>query len=455
MVAAVGSTAATAVQAPVVGTLGRSSIVTWPPVVTTPSHARIAQAASESLCLPHGLAASSSVAAAAVALAALVGASRLRRRRSAALTLTSRVLRRQSGTASSTALMNMDEDTTPAPVWVINLDKSTDRWHKCSTGLASRGVDSVERFPATYGKELSEEELMEQATFGCRTFCTPGMIGCFLSHRRIWERVVAENQPAVVVLEDDAIVFPNFNSNLRGLLDELPEDWDVCLLGAVGCVARGREALHMKLFALGVGGWRASPGRTRSVSPRLFVPFKPAGTHAYIVSRQGAAKLLERLPRARYHVDLSAWSLQDLNLYAAKDFLATQDFDETSTVSKEGASRTQRFLRWCLELTGLAGITRATGAPLQWAWKVALFALPLPLSSSRPRRKVIVELGPASAVCVLICMMGLPLRSLKPVAVGLAYQGVLVFIMRWLVGTQSPRVLWFYVAAIGACLYIG
>jgi len=323
---------------------------------------------------------------------------------------------------------------TPIPVWVVNLDKSIDRWEKAKAMFTEEGV-TADRFPATLGKAMTEEELRENTTFGARYFCTAGMIGCFMSHRRIWERVIKEGIPAAAALEDDVVIYPNFNERLTKLLEELPADWDVCLLGAVGCIAVEQEPMHMKVYGLLTGGGRKSPGKTRSISENVYVPYKPAGTHAYIVSQQGAKKLLERLPKARYHVDLSAWSIKDLNLYAAKQFLATQAFDEEdTTVSKAGAPITKRFLRWCWDCSGLSAMARTGGIPnLTWAWKTAVFALPVPLS----KKRIIVEMGPSSSFFVLLCTLSVILRSPRLFGIALAYMSSLLFVIRWLSGTQT------------------
>eukprot|EP00439_Symbiodinium_sp_Y106_P057730 s1873_g8.t1 len=80
-------------------------------------------------------------------------------------------------------------------------------------------------------------------------FCTKGMVGCFMSHRRIWQKVVDDDLPAVVVLEDDVRLVDNFKARLGELMSNLPDDWEVCLLGAIGCVNPVKEPSYMKFYS--------------------------------------------------------------------------------------------------------------------------------------------------------------------------------------------------------------
>jgi len=218
------------------------------------------------------------------------------------------------------------------------------------------------------------------------------------------------------------------------LLDELPDDWEVCLLGAVGNINSDVEPFHMKLYSFCVGGGRPSPGKTRKISPGVFVPHRPAGTHAYMVSQKGAQRLLKDLPKACYHVDLTAWALPDLKLYCAVDQLATQDFDAESTVSKAGQSRTQRFLKWSWAVTGLADMGKKGGVPNpEWAWKAAMFAIPVPLSGGK---RIAVELGPTSAAWVVLLLTAALRRSKTLLAIAIMYQGTGGAICRYLANTR-------------------
>ena len=44
--------------------------------------------------------------------------------------------------------------------------------------------------------------------------------------------------------------------------------------------------------------------KPRILSESLHIPIKPGGTHGYLVTYEGAKKLLELCPKANYHVDI-------------------------------------------------------------------------------------------------------------------------------------------------------
>lgn len=52
-------------------------------------------------------------------------------------------------------------------------------------------------------------------------YLTTGALGCFESHVRAWERVVAEGSPAAV-FEDDVALRANFDSWMSRVLQSLP-----------------------------------------------------------------------------------------------------------------------------------------------------------------------------------------------------------------------------------------
>ncbi|KAL7554255.1 hypothetical protein ACHAWF_017702 [Thalassiosira exigua] len=135
---------------------------------------------------------------------------------------------------------------TPRPVInIINLDRDTKRWRKISQHLIFNGIadQSIRRYSAVDGNVLSQEDLQQNATLLTRLLCTPGMIGCYLSHRNLWAKVYRETRHEFqLILEDDVETCDNFPEKVTELIEELQaheetkDKWDVLLLGAFGAV---------------------------------------------------------------------------------------------------------------------------------------------------------------------------------------------------------------------------
>ena len=59
----------------------------------------------------------------------------------------------------------------------------------------------------------------------------PGEIGCFLSHIRLFKKLVESEEPYFIIFEDDALFCDNFHEKLDGILAELPENFDILYFG--------------------------------------------------------------------------------------------------------------------------------------------------------------------------------------------------------------------------------
>ncbi|NQY35788.1 MAG: glycosyltransferase family 25 protein [Alteromonadaceae bacterium] len=100
-------------------------------------------------------------------------------------------------------------------VFVINMERSKERWHKINTRLKELNIE-FERIEAVDGSKLDDHT----KRFNSKRFkleaghdLVPGEAGCSLSHISIWERIIKENLPHAVVLEDDVEIddmFVNF-----------------------------------------------------------------------------------------------------------------------------------------------------------------------------------------------------------------------------------------------------
>ena len=99
-------------------------------------------------------------------------------------------------------------------IYVVNLDKNLERMTSIESQLRSFGLQ-FERFPAVYGKTLSAEERRNcyrpfRALCNLGVVMTDGEIGCALSHVGIYRKIVDENTPVCLVLEDDVLLASDF-----------------------------------------------------------------------------------------------------------------------------------------------------------------------------------------------------------------------------------------------------
>lgn len=214
--------------------------------------------------------------------------------------------------------------------YVINLNRSKDRMLRMHDQCLAQGLDYT-RIEAVDGRALKRAELGDIVTDMCRGLCTSSMLGCALSHMNVWKRIVSEGHSRALILEDDAELVPDFRARMVQALVDCPVDFDILLLGCFFLCSKNRdyEWPHKFLRML-------IPHKLRKDSRvwgSVFVPEYFGGTHCYIVSLEGAKKLLRLLPKVGFHID-AQMNNQSLNVYAASPDLAYQrNMSESSMAS--------------------------------------------------------------------------------------------------------------------------
>jgi len=169
----------------------------------------------------------------------------------------------------------------PYQTYIINLEE-TEEGIKRLPIIQGIFPDS-KRFPATYGKNFDfnpyyDSVLTKSWDHGKWKTGKSNMIemsdgekGIIMSHYNLWTKIAKEKDPHII-LEDDAA---GVNSNTQMVLDEiietLPKDYDIYLLGFIDLEPINTSSLHAKV--------------------KEFVLL-----HAYIITPKGAQKLLEQLP---------------------------------------------------------------------------------------------------------------------------------------------------------------
>ena len=138
-----------------------------------------------------------------------------------------------------------------------------------------------------------------------------GELACSLSHRSIYEAIVANGWEKVLVLEDD--VWPLFEhmEQLPAAMQELPPSWDLVYLGyllheEVTPRLKRKQQFYTILSRLGLMKW-SYPMVSRMLPSTYSTHIKRAGfhncTHAYAVTLEGAQKLLAAQTPVVYRAD--------------------------------------------------------------------------------------------------------------------------------------------------------
>lgn len=199
-------------------------------------------------------------------------------------------------------------------IYVINLKSRQDRWDNMVKEFAKHNIsmENIVRWNAVNGKNLTDQQLQENAGKTCFNFCNKGTIGCFLSHQNVWKDVVKHDYNKVLVLEDDVVFCDDIVNKMTNYYNSVPKDWDAIFAGSYG------SSLDSKIC------WFTTR-QNKIINDHVIKPCFVTGTHGLILNSNSCKKLLKALPKAYYHVDYSIVNYTDLNLYAFNPPLINQN----------------------------------------------------------------------------------------------------------------------------------
>jgi glycosyl transferase, family 25 len=171
--------------------------------------------------------------------------------------------------------------------YVINLKKDEEKLKRCMDSLKTIDIQP-ERFDAVYGKELDPEYFNKvvhpRVKYTIKNgrnidseIGSMGAIGCSLSHISLWEKISASeagSEDSFLILEDDVRPNQNTKEKMDEILKNLPKNWDIVFLGYMFPMLyeNNDEKAGENLYKI------------KSI---LF------GTHAYLINKKGAKKLLK------------------------------------------------------------------------------------------------------------------------------------------------------------------
>jgi GR25 family glycosyltransferase involved in LPS biosynthesis len=215
-------------------------------------------------------------------------------------------------------------------VYVINLDSSTERLEQMNKQMNILGKPFT-RVSAVNGKTLSNEEINNVTNLACRYFCTNTMIGIFLSHKKVWQTIIENNDKYALVMEDDCVLVDTFQTDLKNSLNELDEidpEWDFLYLGCFGACSSDRNYdMIVKIQMFGVPKInKTCPCSCKKQDCKLcyhrhkytFIPEAPTGFHCYIISNKCAKRMVDLIDKVTYHVDVEFLNhAYKFNIYAS------------------------------------------------------------------------------------------------------------------------------------------
>jgi len=186
------------------------------------------------------------------------------------------------------------------PIVCISLNRRPDRWATIQAGAAASGLD-VQRLEAVDAKEFVAHKhpditlgVSHNILFGKRRahyeIDTAGAIGASLSHFKAWNQLIRSAAPAMIVFEDDLHIPADLKGRLETVLAAAPEqgEWDM---------------IQLQQTEFGDGSKGCAPIKGAAADNPWTVCTSLMGAHAYIVSRSGAERLLERAYPIEMHVD--------------------------------------------------------------------------------------------------------------------------------------------------------
>lgn len=201
--------------------------------------------------------------------------------------------------------------------YVINLDKDVKRLENTKKLLN----DNFTRVSAIYGKDLSQNEIDKNITKICKYFlCNHSMVGCALSHIKLWEQLILDNSNNYYVILEDDLNYIN-----KDLLDKLLDNLDKI------------DYDYINLYCEMCGSYSCDDINIDGL--KLCKTIFPLTTAGYIINKKGAQKLVNIVKNnIMYHIDftiaLTQYLYKDLKIFVTKPNLVRPSTNDSNINNK-------------------------------------------------------------------------------------------------------------------------
>lgn len=202
-------------------------------------------------------------------------------------------------------------------IYYINLERSVERNENLIKQLSKFDIN-YQRVDAIDGTHMTEEQISSLCYKPSGLLCSKSIIGCYASHLTAWKMFLDDNeeQQYGIIMEDDCILHDDFKSKVTSLLQEINRknpEWDFIYLGQYS----------LQLFDMFSTKYK---NKLHKNVKHYTIPSKiPLGFHCYMINKKSVIKLLNKMNKMYYHVDLQFYFLSKyFSVYSSKDKIAKQ-----------------------------------------------------------------------------------------------------------------------------------
>ena len=207
-----------------------------------------------------------------------------------------------------------------------------------------------------------------------RQFAPTVALAISLSHLHAWKAFLESEDPFGIMFEDDVVVEPNFAKRLEMILESyLPRDTEVLMLGNFFGDPFHQTPI-VTFTAWVMRGMFNMNERHGPVNEHVWISKHFLSSHAYLLTRSGAQKLVELISQQGIHshldVMMNRWTaLGQLNSYVTVPRLAFQTSSAGGGVSSTTSSRHHPYLfsKWARSVSVDEGVS------LDFFWNVEAF----------------------------------------------------------------------------------
>ena len=202
-------------------------------------------------------------------------------------------------------------------IFIINLEKDKDRLLSSVKQLNKYKLYNFEFIDAIDGTNLNNEEYKSYTTSIGYYITSASMVGCGMSHIKTWKKIVENNIKYSLILEDDFIFKNNFLSDFNKLMIKTPTNFDLLILNS--------NLLTNEYLKLS------------NINNDLYKPLIIFQTISYVITLEGAKKILNYINKVAYHIDIQLgithlYNNKELNIIASKKKLIYQIFNTSNNI---------------------------------------------------------------------------------------------------------------------------